>query len=302
MAEVRSLRGSDVVEVVGLWNDCLQQDPVSSEGFRSRVVLSQEYDPDTCLVAEEGGRVVGFIFGTVQGKIGYLNVIFVEAKHRRRGTGTALLEAFARGVRAKGGTKLSITWGPGAIMPGVDWVAYPGALEFFKKRDFVEVDRNAVAMSRSLMEYRTPKEVVELGDKLRAEGYTFQQLNEERVLDLMQFLKAEFPGWENDPRGTLLRYPKDLDHILVALKGGKIVGYCQMAIDGLVEHFGPFAVAQNERNKGIGTVLFHKCLTAMQKNGARNVWFARGGGRNYSFYVRHGMREMRRYVAMERLL
>lgn len=302
MAKIRGLEGRDVIEIIDLWNDCLQQDPVSREGFRSRVVLSQGLDPSTCLVAEEDGRVIGFVFGTMQGKIGYLSVIFVSAGHRRKGIGTALLEAFAMGVRAKGGTKLSITWGSGAVMPGVDWVAYPGALEFFSKNGFVEVDREAVAMSRSLMDYRTPKEVTELEDKLRAEGYAFQQLNEERVLDLMQFLKAEFPGWENDPRGTLLRYPKNLDHILIALKGDKVVGYCQMAIDGLVEHFGPFAVAQSERNKGIGAVLFHNCLATMQTKGARNVWFARGGGRNYSFYVRHGMKEMRRYVAMDKSL
>jgi GNAT superfamily N-acetyltransferase len=302
MAIIRSLRGDDVIEVVDLWNECLQQDPVSREGFRSKVVLNQRYDPRLCLVAEEDHRVVGFIFGVIQDKTGYLNVIFVKDGHRRKGIGTDLLRAFARAVKEEGGTRLSVTWGPGAVMPGVDWIAYPGALEFFSKNGFVEVDRDAVAMSRSLMDYDTPSDVVELEGKLLEEGYVFQQLDEEHVLGLMEFLRAEFPGWENDPRGTLLRYPKNLDCFLIAVKGEKVVGYCQMAIDGLVEHFGPFAVAQSERSKGIGAVLFHKCLKLMQTKGARNVWFARAGGRNYSFYVRHGMKEMRRYAAMDKLI
>jgi ribosomal protein S18 acetylase RimI-like enzyme len=98
----------------------------------------------------------------------------------------------------------------------------------------------------------------------------------------------------------MLRHPKNLDYLLVALKDDKVVGYCQMGIDGLVEHFGPFAVAGELRSKGIGAVLFHKCLEAMQARGARNMWFMRSAGRNQSFYLRQGLKEMRRFTALSR--
>jgi mycothiol synthase len=288
-----------VFKVIGLWNDCLYLDRVSRESFRSRVVLNQRYEPDLCLVAEEGGDIVGFICGVMQERTGYLNAVFVEEGRRRRGIGTTLFDAFSATVKRKGGTALSVSWGPGAITPGVDQAAYPGALEFFMKKGFKEFE-SSVAMSRSLMNYNIPDDVRASESKLRKEGFVFQQLDEEHVLDLIQFLKRELPGWENDARGTMMRHPENLDYLLVALKDDKVVGYCQMGIDGLVEHFGPFAVAKAMRSKGIGTVLFHRCLEAMQAKGARNVWFMRSVGRNRSFYLRHGMKEMRRFTALSR--
>lgn len=286
-------------KVIGLWNDCLYLDRVSHESFRSRVALNQGYDPDLCLVAEEGQDIVGFISGVMQEKTGYLNAIFIDEGHRRRGIGTALFDAFSAAVKSKGGRELSVSWGPGAITPGVDQAAYPGALEFFTEKGFKEFE-TSMAMSRSLMNYKIPDEVRASESELREEGLVFQQLDEEHVLDLIQFLKRELPGWENDARGTMLRHPKNLDYLLVALKDDKVVGYCQMGIDGLVEHFGPFAVAGELRSKGIGAVLFHKCLEAMQAKGARNMWFMRSAGRNQSFYLRHGLKEMRRFRALSR--
>jgi len=288
-----------VFEVIDLWNDCLYLDRVSRESFRSKVVLNQWYDPGLCLVAEEGGDIVGFIFGVMQEKTGYLNAIFVDERLRRRGIGTALFDAFSSAVKNKGGTELSVSWGPGALTPGVDPIAYPSALEFFTKKGFKEFE-SSMAMSRSLMDYRIPDEIRASEFKLREEGFVFQQLDEEHVLDLIQFLKRELPGWENDPRGTMLRYPKNLDYLLVALKDDSVVGYCQMGIDGFVEHFGPFAVAESMRSKGIGAVLFHKCLEAMQAKGARNMWFMRSAGRNQTFYFRHGLKEMRRFIALSK--
>jgi len=182
------------------------------------------------------------------------------------------------------------------VIPGVDWVAYPGALEFFAKNGFKEVNRESVSMSRSLMDYRTPEEVLKMEEELHKQGYTFQLLDEEHVLPLLQFLKREFPGWDDDARKTLDTNPINLDYFVIALKDGHIVGYCQIATDNLIEHFGPFGVAQNLRSRGLGAVLFHKCLKLMQSKGAKHAWFLWGGGRNYTFYTRHGMKEIRRFA------
>ena len=262
-------------------------------------MLNQGYDADLCLVAEEGRNIIGFIFGILHERTGYLNAIFVEEGHRGRGIGTALFDAFSSAVKSKGGAVLSVSWGPGAITPGVDQVAYPEALKFFTEKGFKEFE-TSMAMSRSLMDYKIPDEIRALESRLREEGFVFQQLDEEHVLDLIQFLKKELPGWENDARGTMLRHPKNLDYLLVALRDDKIVGYCQMGIDGLVEHFGPFAVAEELRSRGIGAVLFHKCLEAMQAKGAKNMWFMRSAGRSQSFYLRHGLRENRSFMALSR--
>jgi len=299
---VRPFEGKDSAEIVELWNDSMYADKVSPEQFRFRVVLQPTYDPDLCLVAEDQGKLVGFAFGVPTGETCYINALFVRSSHRRKGTGTKLLQTLADAAGKKDIKKIVFSGGPRYLLPGVDWVAYPGALEFFAKNGYREVHRESVAMSRSLMDYRTPDEVIELEKQFLKQGYTFRQLDEEHVLPLLQFLKKEFHPWDNDARITLEANLMNLDYFIIALKAGEIVGYCQIASDGLMEHFGPFGVSANLRSKGIGAVIFHKCLKLMQSKGAKNAWFLWGGGRNYTFYTRHGMKEMRRFAIMTKEL
>ncbi len=295
---VRSFEGKDFVDVVKLWNDSMYVDKVSPEQFRFRVELQHNYDQELCLVAEDKGRLVGFVFGVPVEETCCINVIFVEGNHRRIGVGTKLLQALENAAKKKGMKKVMFSGGPRYQFPGVDWVAYPGALEFFTKNGYKEVHRESVAMSRSLMDYKTPASVLELEKQLLDQGYSFQQLDEEHVLPLLQFLKEEFHPWDNDARLTLEANLMDLDYFIIAMKDGRIVGYCQIASDGLIEHFGPFGVSENLRSRGIGAVIFHKCMRLMQSKGARHAWFLWGGGRNYTFYTRHGMKETRRFAIM----
>jgi len=300
--KVRPFEGKDFGQVVELWNNSLHADKTSPELFRYRTILQPSYDPNLCLVAEEQGKVLGFAFAVPARETAHINALFVAEDHRRKGIGSKLVEQLSTAAADRGLKKLVFSGGPRYLVPGVDWVACPGALEFFTSAGFKEVSRESVAMARSLMGYKMPPEVMKLEEKLRKEGYAFTQLDEEHVLPLLQFLAREFPGWDNDARVTLEASLKNLDLFIIALKEGEIVGYCQIATDGLIEHFGPFGVVANLRNRGIGAVIFNKCLKLMQTKGARNAWFLWGGGRNCTFYARHGMREMRRFAIMSREL
>jgi [ribosomal protein S18]-alanine N-acetyltransferase len=58
-----------------------------------------------CTVAEDGGRIVGFILSEENPPLAHIITLDVEAKYRRQGVGTALLEAqeanlASRGVRS----------------------------------------------------------------------------------------------------------------------------------------------------------------------------------------------------------
>jgi len=58
-----------------------------------------------CTVAEEGGRIVGFILSEENPPLAHIITLDVDAKHRRNGIGTALLETqeanlASRGVRS----------------------------------------------------------------------------------------------------------------------------------------------------------------------------------------------------------
>jgi len=297
---IREFRGRDERQVLELLDEAMPQDRMGPEVFRQKVILQENYDPSLCLIAELGSEVIGFIFAPVQKNLGYVNIIGVRAEHRRKGIGTELLHEIEKRHKEKGVKKIIISGGPKYVVPGVDVKAYPEAMNFFLKNGFEEVSRDSVSMSRSLMGYDTPKYVLEIEEKLVKEGYRFQQLDGEHVLDLLLFLRKNFPGWEEDLRRTLEMRAGSLDFATIALKDEEIVGYCQVATDGLIEHFGPFGVLPDHRNRGIGTVIFHMCLRMLQSKGARNVWFAWGGGKNYSFYERQGMVETRRFAILSK--
>jgi ribosomal-protein-alanine N-acetyltransferase len=58
-----------------------------------------------CVIAEEAGRIVGFIVSEENPPLAHIITLDVDAMHRRRGVGTALLETLesnlgARGVRS----------------------------------------------------------------------------------------------------------------------------------------------------------------------------------------------------------
>jgi ribosomal-protein-alanine N-acetyltransferase len=58
-----------------------------------------------CVIAEEAGRIIGFVVSEENPPLAHIITLDVDAKHRRHGVGTALLETLesnlgARGVRS----------------------------------------------------------------------------------------------------------------------------------------------------------------------------------------------------------
>lgn len=89
-------------------------------------------DPELCLAAEAGKKVVGFLIGEVrpwefgQEEIAWIKVVGVDPGQKRRGVGRALGEAFLAAVRAKGVHRVRTLVGQGAG----DLVGYFRALGF----------------------------------------------------------------------------------------------------------------------------------------------------------------------------
>lgn len=297
----RSFKGRDLKPVLEIINEAMPLDRLNEESFRYGVLLQENFDPELCIVSESEGQAVGFAYSVTKGETGYINIIAVKQGFRGRGIGSNMLATIEERLRKRGIRKIVFSGGPRYLVPGVDVKAYPRAMSFFAKNGY-ELNRESVSMSISLMDYMTPREVLELERKLMDEGYSFRQLDDEHVLELLLFLKARFPWWYEEARRTMDRYPRHLDWFTLAFYGEEIVGYCQVGTDGLIEHFGPFGVAEEHRNRGIGTVLFHRCLRLIQSMGGRSAWFAWGGGRNYSFYVRNGMSEARRFAVFTKSL
>jgi len=296
---IRKFAMGDEDLVLSLWGRCLPADPVTPELFREKILLERSFEPDWCLVSEDGGDVIGFIYSPASGKAAFVNVIFVDPDHRGKGIGTGLLRSALETHRRAGRRSVLVSGGPRYFFPGIDVEAYGRAIEFFRENGFAELNRDSVAMGRSLVGYRIPSQVLEAGERLEEADISVRHLEPQHLLGLRLFLRGNFPTWEEVAMETIERHPRELDLIVVALSRGEVVGYCQCASDGLLEHFGPFGVREDMRGRGIGAVMFHKCLQGIHARGCKNVWFAWGGGRNCSFYTRHGMAVTRRFATMK---
>jgi len=296
---VRRFAMDDEEPVLSLWNRCLVADPVTPELFREKILLENPFEPDWCLVSEAGGEILGFIYSPGAGNVAFVNVIFVDSDHRGMGIGGRLLRGALESHGKAGRKSVLVSGGPRYFFPGVDVEAYGRAIDFFRKNGFTELNRDSVAMGRSLVGYRIPSHVLEAERRLDEGGISVRYLEPRHLLGLRLFLRDNFPAWEGVARETIERHPRELDLIVVAIRGAEVVGYCQCASDGLLEHFGPFGVREDMRGREIGAVMFHKCLQGIHAKGCKNVWFAWGGGRNYSFYARHGMAVTRRFATMK---
>jgi ribosomal-protein-alanine N-acetyltransferase len=84
------------------------------------------------LVAEVGGRIVGYIIGTVRWmNVGHVLAIGVDPQHRRKGVGTLLMERLLDYFRKRGVSKVRLE------ARESNW----GARRFYSTLGFVEVGK-----------------------------------------------------------------------------------------------------------------------------------------------------------------
>jgi ribosomal protein S18 acetylase RimI-like enzyme len=71
-----------------------------------------------CLVAEQAGKIIGFIMGVIAPKVApeiryaVIENLRVEPEHRHQGVGSQLLEQFRRLVISRGATRLTVDVSP----------------------------------------------------------------------------------------------------------------------------------------------------------------------------------------------
>ena len=122
MVEIRPCSKANVPELVELWKEYMVDqgdDPLfahldiagSTEGFTRILEGYLKSEPNSFLVALEGGKVVGFAvsfenaFGpnyATREKIGHIQAVHVKRGHRRRGVATGLVKASIGYLRSRG--------------------------------------------------------------------------------------------------------------------------------------------------------------------------------------------------------
>ena len=99
---IRPMKAEDYDALIELWNAAGL--PYKPRGRESREAIEAQIaaTPDLLLGAWEGGRLVGAVIGSTDGRKGWINRLAVHPDRRRRGYGKALVAATEAALRERG--------------------------------------------------------------------------------------------------------------------------------------------------------------------------------------------------------
>lgn len=326
---IRPFEERDLDEVLRMWNESVQRGdvvykPLTAGYFREKFMQSSGYFPELSLVAEADGHLVGYGNGTMKRAFlpgqhhantpGYLTVLFVEYRSRRRGIGTALLRALEDAMRDAGKTSvqcaesnpIELDWLiPGT--PGHDHNKAPGVdmdspgYAFLLANGYADA-HHEVAMYLNLDDYKAPEDLTDRRRALADQGiYTGRY-------DVT--LGYEFDGmcdrvgseyWRKVLQDETAK--PDPRVILAATYGRSIVGFTG-PVDKQPSGRGWFTGICTDpsfERRGIAYVLFNLLMQEFLLEGATfSTLFTGDDNHAQRLYARTGFRVVRRFAIMQK--
>ena len=94
--------------VYALWMSCKNMGFNDVDDSRAGIEKFLARNPDTCLVAEENGEIIGVILGGQDGRRGYIYHMSVAEAHRRRGIGGQLADKCLEAMKEAGIAKAAL--------------------------------------------------------------------------------------------------------------------------------------------------------------------------------------------------
>lgn len=88
--DLRPFRKEDHDAVVTLWREVFPNAPARNDPSRA-IAAKLEVQPELFLVAVVDGRIAGTVMAGFDGHRGWVHLVAVDSRHRRRGVGAALM-------------------------------------------------------------------------------------------------------------------------------------------------------------------------------------------------------------------
>lgn len=316
---VTPISKSDTERVIKLWNSATPLDAITLDSLEARVLLDENFDEETFLIARDGDRMVGFIVGTYARRVSlgdhdrkgercWITAFGVDRAHQHKGVATRMVTALLEKFRSMGKKECFVaTYAPGYFVPGIDVNEYPAAISFLKKQGFEETYR-PLSMDAPLALFKVTPELEEKDKRLRESGVEVKPYSRDHLLSFMKFLEANMPAdWVRVSRANLRDLTRGVfqpDQIFIAVSAGptakesEVIGYCQF--EGA--HFGPFGVADKYQGRGMGTVLLGRTLERMRAKGLHNAYVLWTDDVAAKVYSKFGFKETRRFAVMKKIL
>ncbi|HEY65521.1 MAG TPA: GNAT family N-acetyltransferase [Caldilineae bacterium] len=268
--EIREIVEADLPLLLDLCQRTLPLDAFTPTLLRRRVLEEPDRNPAYQLVAWEDDRLVGVILGGVreidEGRMAWVRLITVDPAYRRRGIASQLLEELEGRLRADGLTRLRLgNSAPNYFWPGLD-VRYTPAICFFQHHGFHRIGE-AVDMEVDLTahDWDTSEEEA----RLAREGFLIRRLQPEDRESISAWLQERWsPVWHYE---VLSSYENDPISTFVATREDRICAFASYNVTMFENGFGPMGTEPDLRGRGIGRVLFWRCMRDMKALGHRTA-------------------------------
>jgi len=286
--KVRPYEAADFAAVVALMRETLALPGIDEKLVAHDFLLAPAFRPEHLLVAEEGSTLAGFALVPRHDPLGapatgWIAAFGVAPAFRRKGIATALLSRGLADMRAGGIAQLDVADVPVRyLLPGVDRAAYPGAAELLIGNFGFTLREEVASMGLNLdrnFPVATETRPVMLG---------------ELPLICDFFAEGWGPGWwEHIERSTQLKLAGDPERseILAWWENGKPLSVAHFRGN----RFGPLAVGEAARGRGIGAALTLATLAAMKAAGFADAYFLVGREDVQPFYAKLGFAVLRRF-------
>lgn len=307
--ELRTLKGSDTGEIVKLWNRNLPYRPMDEEEWAAVVLADENLDPELCLAVEEEGRLRGFAVGMTR-RYPYLErgreeerawilALVVDKPFRGKGIGGCLLRRLEEAFDKRGAARVTVAaYSPNYFTAGVH-AGETEAMAWLERRGYARGEA-AYWMERDLKGYAMPAELAARRERLERDGFLFIPYESAWAGQLLEFLRENFStGWRvHVMRAMQLKRLEG--RCILCCRDGRVVGYVQRGAGGDENRFGPFGVAADCRNHGLGAVLLHLMWESMAAAGESGVYFRSTEENGRRLYERHGMHVKETYYHYEK--
>jgi len=300
-------------ELLKLWAEALPLDAITLDTLETRVLLDENFDPRTFLLARSDGALVGFVLGIHARRMPlgdadpdsdrcWITALGVHPNVSKNDVGGLLLSSVEAELKSLGKKECRISgYPPGYFTPGIDMKAYVHYLDLFKMHGY-EVFHEALSMDASIVLFTIPDKTVGIERSFRGEGIEIRPYRRNDLVRFMDFLEKTMPSdWVRVERRNLRKIVEGGFHteqVTVVTKGDDIIGYCQF--EG--SHFGPFGVSDAYQGRGIGTVLLARTLERMRMEGHHDAWVMWTDDVAAKVYGKFGFKETRRFALLKKNL
>lgn len=304
---MRLLRRSDIAQVVSGWNTCLPYDRITEKRFRSTIFEDSNYEKEGNLVATLNDKIVGFVAAVARegiagrdgaGRIhekdfGYIKGLFVLNEFQAEEIKRYLLKRALKFLKSKGKKIVRVGEYTGRyFFPGID-TRYKEELRFFRENGFEGIDAEEDVML-DLKTFQPTEYQKQAQRRIEKMGIVIKPY-QPKFLEMMRRFaeRIDYPQWF--PKGWKSDFGKK-GYTLIALSRTEVVGWAEFHRSSEGWFFGPIAVLEELRRRGIGTCLLLESVLRMKVLGAPNVT---AGWADVPFYLKNGWKISRRYIVLQ---